>query len=139
GRRRRGTSPRRGAGGLMSSRHRSARVGGSRWPVLAVVVVTVLLSACGGQDPGDTPAPTPDTPTQEPTSIELPPSPGPSSPAPSPTGQEVDAAIADLAEHLDVAPAQIHVVSYQEVTWPDGSIGCPQPGMSYTQALVPGT
>ena len=24
------------------------------------------------------------------------------------------------------------------MTWRDGSIGCPEPGMNYTQALVPG-
>jgi hypothetical protein len=24
------------------------------------------------------------------------------------------------------------------VTWSDGSLGCPKPGMLYTQALVPG-
>jgi hypothetical protein len=24
------------------------------------------------------------------------------------------------------------------VTWPDGSLGCPQPGVNYTMALVPG-
>ena len=32
----------------------------------------------------------------------------------------------------------ITVVSVDEVTWRDGSIGCPEPGMGYTQALVPG-
>jgi hypothetical protein len=26
----------------------------------------------------------------------------------------------------------------QSLTWPDGSLGCPQPGRVYTQALVPG-
>ena len=29
-------------------------------------------------------------------------------------------------------------MSVEEVTWRDGSIGCPEPGMNYTQALVPG-
>ena len=29
-------------------------------------------------------------------------------------------------------------MSTDEVTWRDGSIGCPEPGMNYTQALVPG-
>ena len=24
------------------------------------------------------------------------------------------------------------------MTWPDGSLGCPQPGINYTMALVPG-
>jgi hypothetical protein len=36
-------------------------------------------------------------------------------------------------------PAQAIVVqSAQRVTWPDGSLGCPEPHMQYTQALVPG-
>jgi hypothetical protein len=26
----------------------------------------------------------------------------------------------------------------EAVTWPDGSLGCPQPGRAYTQALVRG-
>jgi len=37
------------------------------------------------------------------------------------------------------APAQaITVQSAQRVTWRDGSLGCPDPQMQYTQALVPG-
>jgi hypothetical protein len=47
-------------------------------------------------------------------------------------------AIADLAGRLGVSPGDIEVVSAEEVTWPDGSLGCPEPGMSYTQALVNG-
>ena len=36
-------------------------------------------------------------------------------------------------------PAQaITVQSAQRVTWRDGSLGCPEPQMQYTQALVPG-
>jgi hypothetical protein len=30
------------------------------------------------------------------------------------------------------------VVAHDEVIWRDGSLGCPQPGMMYTQALVDG-
>jgi hypothetical protein len=33
---------------------------------------------------------------------------------------------------------QVVVVSAEEVTFPDGSLGCPQPGMVYTQAMVDG-
>ncbi len=47
-------------------------------------------------------------------------------------------AIAAVAERRGVAPDEVSVVEYADVTWPDGSIGCPQPGMMYTQALVPG-
>ncbi len=45
---------------------------------------------------------------------------------------------ADLALRLSLDPAQIEVVDAASVTWPDGSLGCPKPGMMYTQALVDG-
>lgn len=47
-------------------------------------------------------------------------------------------AINDLAGRLDVDPSQIGVVDDKAVTWRDGSLGCPELGMNYTQALVPG-
>lgn len=50
-----------------------------------------------------------------------------------------DQAVAALAEQLGIDPSAITVVRQLEVTWRDGSIGCPQPGFMYTQALVPGT
>jgi len=50
---------------------------------------------------------------------------------------EVQAAVADLRSRLGTEEV-IEVVVAHELTWPDGSLGCPQPGMSYTQALVPG-
>ena len=46
---------------------------------------------------------------------------------------------ADLARRLGVEPDELEVISAEEVTWPDGSLGCPEPGMSYTQALVDGS
>jgi hypothetical protein len=51
----------------------------------------------------------------------------------------VAAAIKDLSRRLGVEARAIEVVSYEEVTWGDGSLGCPQPGMMYTQSLVEGT
>ena len=47
-------------------------------------------------------------------------------------------AVADLAERLDVDPSEIELVLQEDITWRDGSLGCPQPGMRYTQALVDG-
>lgn len=52
---------------------------------------------------------------------------------------QVAAAMTDLVDRVGVAADAIAVVSVEEVTWPDGSIGCPEPGMRYTQALVNGT
>ncbi len=44
----------------------------------------------------------------------------------------------DFAERAGVAPAAIEVVEAHAVTWADGALGCPEPGMMYTQALVEG-
>jgi hypothetical protein len=61
-------------------------------------------------------------------------------PAPGNPGlkEPVVQAMTDLSQRLNVGMDDIELVSLLEVTWPDGSLGCPQPGMAYTQALVPG-
>lgn len=46
---------------------------------------------------------------------------------------QVELAKADLAERLNVAPEAIEVVLVEARTWPDAGMGCPQPGMVYTQ------
>ena len=56
--------------------------------------------------------------------------------AASPEAQPlVDSAKADAAKRFGV---DAQVTSVQRVTWRDGSLGCPQKGMAYTEALVPG-
>jgi hypothetical protein len=50
----------------------------------------------------------------------------------------VDWATAHLADEMDVDPAEIDVRTAEKVTWNDGSIGCSEPGVFYTQALVEG-
>ena len=50
----------------------------------------------------------------------------------------VAAAKADAARRSGVAAEAIAVELAQAVTWRDGSLGCPQPDMMYTMALVPG-
>ena len=73
------------------------------------------------------------TPSPEPTSKPTtPPTP------PALAADPAEQAKADLAARLGVDPAQVTVVSSEEVTWRDGSLGCPEPGMLYTQALIPG-
>lgn len=101
-----------------------------RWLVVAVFA----LAACGApQDEGapETTETTPSPPveaTVEPTT----PPPG------DPLAGVVDDAVSDLAARLRVDRSDIEVLRFEEVTWPDGSLGCPQPGEFYTQALVDG-
>jgi len=54
------------------------------------------------------------------------------------TAEQTRAACADLAQRLGVHPSDVVVVRVEEVTWRDGSLGCPQPGMAYPQVLTPG-
>jgi hypothetical protein len=44
----------------------------------------------------------------------------------------------DLASRLAIPVAEISMISFDEVTWPDGSLGCPNPDMKYTQVPVDG-
>ena len=46
--------------------------------------------------------------------------------------------IADLAERTGIPSDRILVIQSQATIWNDGSLGCPQPGVFYTQALVNG-
>jgi hypothetical protein len=50
----------------------------------------------------------------------------------------VTAAVADAADRAGVDPAAVVVVSTEARDFPDGSLGCPEPGMLYTQAITPG-
>jgi hypothetical protein len=51
---------------------------------------------------------------------------------------EVEKLRAELAAQQGVKASDVKVVSAQAVNWPNGALGCPQPGMMYTQAIVPG-
>lgn len=50
----------------------------------------------------------------------------------------IDAATQDAALRMSIDSGAIEVRRAEHVTWSDGSLGCPAPGMQYTQALVPG-
>lgn len=96
------------------------------------LLLMLLLVACGGggADAGETTAPP--TTNVETTEEET---------APEHSGEGapvVEQSRADLAVRLDVEESSIGVTSVGAVTWSDGSLGCPQPGMMYTQALVDG-
>ena len=51
----------------------------------------------------------------------------------------VDLAKTDLAERLGIEIDAITLISYQDVIWPDSSLGCPQPGMAYLQVPKDGS
>lgn len=57
---------------------------------------------------------------------------------PSEMQVKIDAAVADLAAREDVDEVDVTVADYGAVTWSDSSLGCPEPGMSYLQALTDG-
>ena len=46
--------------------------------------------------------------------------------------------IEDAASKQNVGVVAVTVLSGQPVDWSDGSLGCPEPGMSYVQVLTPG-
>lgn len=50
----------------------------------------------------------------------------------------LDSILKDLAERSGAAVENIAVIQAQSTVWNDGSMGCPQPGVLYTQALVNG-
>jgi hypothetical protein len=43
-----------------------------------------------------------------------------------------------VATELGLAPSDVTVDSVHEVTWPDSSLGCPEPDQLYLQVLTPG-
>jgi hypothetical protein len=47
-------------------------------------------------------------------------------------------AMTDLSARLGVTMEDVQLVSLLEVTWRDGSLGCPEGGMNYIQVLTPG-
>ncbi|NKI34958.1 hypothetical protein HFP89_07250 [Wenzhouxiangella sp. XN79A] len=92
----------------------------ARAALIAVLLAAAVLAACGGREPAMTETPSDPTP-----------------PA-NPIERAAALARADLARRLGVAEARVEVLERRAVTWPNGAMGCPEPGMMYTQALVPG-
>ena len=110
-------------------------------------------------------APTPTRPTTEPSGASSEPTRAPMTEIPTPSGtapptkapetldqggtgagqlaeSKAPEAVADAAEaaarHLGVEQGDLTLLDWSLVTWPNGAMGCPKPGMMYTQALVPG-
>lgn len=85
--------------------------------VVFTVIVVVLLSACvGGPTISDKSSDEQDWTLE----------------------QAIAWAQSDFAQRQGVKTEQVKVISAKAVLWASGARGCPQPGQSYTQALVPG-
>lgn len=105
----------------------------SRYLSAAGAILLVSLTACSGggvSQPTEPGSSRPPFVTTTPGSITTPGTPA-AVPAP-----RWDAIVADLAQR-DVTGVP-EVVSAQRVSWQNGALGCPERGMSYTQAIVDG-
>ncbi len=124
-------------------------------PLLATAIVLALgLAACGGQDDPALEQPPIDDPNadedpddapvdDDPVGDEDPPGDEPADPGDDPAAggsdsREITIATADAAERAGVSVDEVTFVTFEMVTWPDGSLGCPEPDQMYTQALVDG-
>ena len=107
----------------------------SDWPMnlrfAALVLFAFTLVACGrlGASSGETGSTAGSSPNDAASS-------GTSAPEGIPD-DVWEAILADL-EHQTGGPSDPEVVSAEAVTWNDGSLGCPEAGQAYTQALIDG-
>ena len=100
--------------------------------LLAIGAAAILFAACtasggGSSAPGEPSVAAPAPASQPAGSADV------SLPA-----EIVDPIVADAAARLSVEPAAISIVSAVPETFSDGSLGCPEKGVMYTQALVDG-
>jgi hypothetical protein len=106
-------------------------------PAFAVTLALAACAAQSGTSPSDASSSDAGRPTiSAPPLATVPPS---DEPVTGEVPDEIlDAIIADAAERASVEPEEVDVREAVAVTWSDGSLGCPEPGMAYTQALVDG-
>ncbi len=115
-----------------------------RLGVLAVVTGLASGSACTRVPTEAAPAAASDEPAPAATRADVPPSTLPATEEEDPAmtaavpADLLGAAISDAVRRTSAARGDVEVVTAEPVTWSDGSMGCPQPGLAYTQALVPG-
>ncbi|MBI2595527.1 hypothetical protein HYW46_02200 [Candidatus Daviesbacteria bacterium] len=97
-------------------------------PIILIVALVVLVgtgvfvwrSQKNSTTPSSTPSPT------LPTNI------------PAEAKTLVQLAINEAAKQALVDPSKVQIISVEKMEWSDGSLGCPKPGMAYTQAIVSG-
>lgn len=118
------------------------------WLFCAMLMVTAMGCSSANTD-GEPAAPEPNTLAMPTADSIITPLPSTESEPESPTTMpnlkpgEVpqkffDAILADLLNNFKVESENVSVVTSEAVVWNDGSLGCPQPGMLYTQAIING-
>jgi len=121
---------------------------------IALLLPAALLAACTSGGGAASPAASPTASTQSPpsTSSGQPPSLGlsgsqpvlePGGSVPSPSVVDLPASViapivADAARRAGVPVDQVTVIYAHAQTFPDGSLGCPLPGMAYPQIVTDG-
>ncbi|HEX6947479.1 MAG TPA: hypothetical protein VF246_09020 [Acidimicrobiia bacterium] len=109
--------------------------------ILAVTVTTALVAGCGIE--GATSSTTfPEPVTTTTTTTEPPGNRVSTSTVPSVTGEVPEdllrPVLQDASERAGVPAGELEVTRSQATEWPDGALGCPEPGQSYIQVIIPG-
>ncbi len=91
-----------------------------------------LPAETGAPEPTTVPAATPDRIIPR---VSIPPGPGVDGEVPA---DILDAVVSDAATRTGVAVEDVAIVTQRAVAWPNGALGCPRPGVMYTQAIEPG-
>ena len=112
---------------------------------MRVVIIALVLAACAGSPGAGGPTdslPSTTGPTSTTAAVPIPPT-LPSIPVEPPVTGETPASILDpilddAAGRTGVPVDDLVVVRSQFVEWPDGSLGCPEPGMLYPQVITDG-
>jgi hypothetical protein len=102
----------------------------------ALALATLAVSACTSAATTTTTTTTTPPPASAPAKV--PPSPVASA-SPNPEAQGVvDEAVRTAAAYANVAAADVKVQQIEAREWPDSSLGCPRPGLMYSQIVTPG-
>lgn len=119
----------------VASPHRSAAILAA--PIVAALLASLVVActAPAGATSGQTA--TPSDPGSRPSGpVSIPPS-GEAVPGTVPEAL-LERIIAAAAVVARVDPSAVMVVSTEAVTWNDGSLGCPKPGVMYIQQIIAG-
>jgi hypothetical protein len=100
----------------------------------AFALATILALACEAEPPAREQS---STPLASPSAIAAPTEERPLVKQNVPQGI-LDPILNEAAKLANVPREQLTIVRAEAVVWSDGSLGCPEPGMQYTQMLVNG-